>query len=499
MSFTTDIQTIAKTRLLEEKVGKALNLAEIANQAAAAALLGERSTANQTASPAVSPPNGPPVTNVDGSTPVATGSTGTTSTPSPAPISIIPPVTKGTVVTSTVPVSNPNSTQGLKSASGGGATSAAPTDLASSTTGGGTPGVNGANGGAPIGGSILSDANTALTTDPVAIAINNQGVAQGLSPAEIAASVNSYIQGKYGEPGQYTANDIANGNKESIPIYGNTIDNSLVYGGTSVGNQALSSITGWDPLGTVSPVTGLLQSVVVRFDGFYPSPNYSDSERLNQQAWTGPNSPPSYIGWQFGFIWDVPASSPTAYSSSPEGAALLWVAQTNLTLYNASFTNLRVYQTSLGVPISYKFDVTYYDAPGENPIHKFTATLITGRNASSVDPAAASLIQPIYTSWPQTGVYALSLINGLFQPNQYDGEAPFASKYTASSTALLAVGDGVNVISDKYLQASLGVNGGFLTTILDNSMDPIFANYYNSEGVLTAPNLSPSSIPYYKP
>lgn len=492
MSFVTDIQTIAKTKILEEKVGKALQQAEIANAKAKANLLGERSTASQNAGVVDSSPNLPPIEQVQFAGSGVVGHPAGFTYPTPPSIS----AGTGSGGTSVVPSApntnnqseNPKASSG--GSSGGGATSSTPTDLsgaASSTQG-------------SLGGSNLQSFNTAVTTDPVAAGIVASMTAAGYSPAAIEAAVNAYTQQTYGEAGVPSGSAVAN-NTPANSTMGNLSPPSLIYGGATQGQQVINGVTGWDPTGTVSPTTGVVQSVGLRFDGYYPSPILEDVLASGgTQAWTAWNEPPPYVGWQFGKIWSINVSG--GYASSAEGAMAVEAAYIlSLGLFDPSYSNLRPTAGVAPNYTQYQCDLVYYDTPGKDPAHKFDGpnTIIAEYNAS-VHPASASATQPYYPYLPLTGTYVLSLQQGLWQPSPYDSEASFLSKYTDSSYALIALGDGINVVDNRYMAVQPAVDGGLLMTILQSDKTtPVFANYIDANRVLTVPNIQPTTIPYYLP
>ncbi len=462
MSFVTDIQTIAKTRLLEEKVGKALNLAEIANQNAKANLLGERNTANQETTVQI-PPNPSPISGVgtDGSLIIA-----------PASSSSIPPIGIGGNISIPATLNPQNTTGGT--GGGGGASSTTPTDLS----------------GQAFGNPMLSGtmANTILNStlqDPIALGIYNSMFAAGSSQADIYTALQIYFANKTDaagnnsvEPGTVTTKQIADNLYPFPPASllgsGNSFGDNITNGGPSAGTPAISVIAGYNPNGEISAKTGLVKTVIVRLDDRSYIPPISESFADGQyQEWASA-LPPAYIGWQFGYIWSINVSG--GYASSAEGAMETEAAYViSLGLFDPSYTNLRPTAGSAPNYTQYQCDFVYYDTPGKDPAHKFDApNTVIGRFTAATHPASASSTQPYYSAYPKSGTYYKNFIAGTFRTNPLDSEAPFVDKHTTTSQVLLGVGDGVNNIDGRFVQVKPGISGGLLLVTYPSL--PTFSN-----------------------
>lgn len=494
MSFVTDIQTIAKTRLLEEKVGKALNLAEIANQNAKANLLGERNTANQETT-VQTPSNPPPIEGV--------GNGGVLpSAPQPLPPSSIPPIPIGGTV-EPPPGGNPPTfpNHPIGGGGGGGAPSpTTPTDLSHKSFG--DPNISG------------TTANTLLNStlqDPIALAMYTSMQAAGYSDAAIYAALQVYFADKV-EPGTVTTKQIAD-NLPPMPSAtilgsGNSFGDRITHGGPSQGDPIISVIVGYDPNGELSEKTGLVKTVIVRLDGKSYIPPLSESQADGQyQEWTS-SIPPIYQGWQLNKIWSMNTAG--GYSSTPEGAMGKYAAYIiSIGLYDPSYSNLRPTAGVAPNYTQYQCDFIYYDAPGQDPAHKFESVnaLIT-RYASSVSPSDATTSAPSYTSYPRSGTYYKALINAAFTTDPLDSEAPYIQAHTTTSQVMLGVGDGVNNIDGRFVQIKMGISGGLLLvtypslpTFTDGtpSVAPTSGIFLDSTLAVAIPYINGPELGFYTP
>lgn len=509
MSITTDIRTIAKTDLLEEKVGRALSLAETANANVKAASNGEKSVVQQDAAGLTTPstagtgiaPDGSAFTLLnpgDFSTPVYNaGASSIPTIPNP-----------GGVNTTTTNNTNPG---------GGYYSSGGSTTLGSGHAGGGVAGTDGGNGGAPIGGSLVNSVANNGANDSTLQALNAQMQSLGQSDEAIAAFDNAYIKAKYGENGLVTAQDIADNRPTSTQLVpaatGSPPDG---FTGNGALNQKLVGIAGFDKDQTISTATGEVKSVLIRLDGTIPTPSLTDSDAAGQNPWESPNTAPILKTFTQGATWTsgsgagVTAFTQTwgQWKAAVESANAVKIygldGGTSGSLVNSLSPDPNGYiivsgnlSASIGITAgSIGGTIMTFD-PSLSAKPPNTYGQVTCSGATGDQAITCALPTPYEIAWPKTGAYVVSALLGLFRSSPFDSELPLQYKIDTSSVRL-ALGNGTSVIDSRFMDVELGVNGGYLATTVAADGSFLSANYYNSQGGLVIPALSEDQLQYYK-
>lgn len=501
MSRITDIRTIAKTDLLEEKVGRALSLAETANTNAKSALQGEKGVAVQ---------------NTTGSNPPAAASSGGALT---GPVQLIPPssnpndlgnkvegIASAAGVPNVSPFGNNNlsyygdntTTTGNLNPGGGSSTDSGSNTLGGAHAGGGIPGTDGGVGGGAIGGSNVGNVANYGANDSTLQSLNSTLSSQGYSDDDIARFDNGYIQATYGEPGVVTAKDIADARSWAPPLIPSSTGGPPGgYTGAGPFYQILNGTIGYDKDQTMSSKTGEVLAVKVILNGPFPTPTEQDAFADGQSnPWTDPNNAPAYKGFQLGFYWTGTSpeamSQPTPQQCPDEGIAAVRAAFP--APYPTGFGDAHWDESSLTQTSSTTWTFVWYQGPGLVSPNTSTLTRSTCPGPAGMCPSTA----PTYGAWPRTGTTIITKIAALFSGNSLDSELPLHYN-VASSSVRIALGNGGSVVDDRFMDIGLGVNGGYLLTVVAaDGTTPLFANYYNSQGGLVQPNLKSDDLPYYK-
>lgn len=511
------IQTIARTELLEEKIGKALAQSATGNVVAAAILSAERGEATDTGintnrsgqGGANSPPLSTNLGNLDGGTVVNTSRdqwlTGTT-----GQLSSTDKIVDSLQGSNTTVITGGLSTDLSNNAKGG---STDPNgDTGGVTSGGG----GGGNGGNPVGGS---DAEGVATqggldtgiTDVVAGA-NAQGADSDAATELQLREANS----KYGEPGVFSAKNIADGLTNIAQLGPNSFGDTPITMLTDSSKlsfpiEQLKGIVGFDPDGIVSPVTGRTRVLLARFDGVYPTPTSADGLNDSQaNAWTDPSVAPAYSGFQVGKFWST-TSPEASVAATPEQCANIAITAVHAAFpapYPTGYGDAYWDADTLTQTSSTTWTYVWYQGGRSDGSPPNTATVT--RSNCPVDGSFSAyagysgdncpITAPAYTNWPRTSTAVLAFINAQWQGNPYDSFVPLGYTRAISSVLRMAVGDGSTVLDDRFLDIQPGVNGGLLVSTIDaDGTTFLSANYYNWQGVLSQPNISAAAVHYYKP
>ncbi len=493
MGFSDDIRTIARTKELEEKIAKAV---KTANDALKASINSSRSMATQSG---------------DNSKGIQTGAPGGSDAvvgtlPSGAQQSLPP---NGTQVPS-------NRLSGNFSTSDSNTNS----DLASATdrlnNGNNTDLSSHAKiGGSGASGSEALNIGEGGAGDTVLSALITKMQADGIPIAEQQRFVDDYLAKKFEHKGEKPAAAVADKSANS-PTTQFTSDQQLYYPGSNLGKETLNSIIGFAKDGAISTITGKPLGVKVNLKGQYPTPNSTDiaSRYPPQDSWDDANSPPILQSFDSGLVWTLisgitqlfdqtfyglinqrEAIGPTkAYSIVGGFVSSLTPSPEDLIQFSSNLSGtIGMSSAALG---GTQYAFTIYNPTSTIPISHYgqqDCGLDLGDTVTCLLPA------PRETAWPQTGLIAVTLLNGLFKINDFDSEAPFGYRPDTSSIRI-AIGNGIDVIDGRFLDIQLGVQGGYLMSTVNADGTTIEnVDYYDANGVLTLANIPPTNVDNYRP
>jgi len=509
MSYADDIRTIAKTALLEEKVGKALAQADSANALPNLSIPPERGTTTDTAtsSNTQGSSNGPPADGLIAQSLYQSydpsGGIGTIDQAlwmiQQAAVSPINPnllnqgsdtLTAAQVQAAVAKLTGGSSTDMTNSAS----------NLANSTTGAATGGSNAIAfaQGAP-NDTTLSGMVTAATT-------------LGASANDIAQMKANYLNTTYGEPGMVTAKQIGDANVYNPSL--SSLTSTLNYGGKPASLEQLKTVVGFDQNGTISPVTGkVLVGVVHLGRNTSPTPTLADSLNNGQgNPWTTPTTQPIFPNFQLGKFWTVtnPSSGIGATPGQAIDNGILHIKQTFPQAYPTGYASAHWDASTLvgvGSPPYTSYNFTWYQGPTnvspntvvvtrvDCPVNAGTYSAYFGYTGAGNCPSSA----PSYSFWPKTGSFILNWVGAQVFSSVFDSEVPIQYSI-ATSTVRLAMGDGTNVVDTRFLDIQPAIYGGYiLSTVASNGTTINSANYYDANGVLQQANLTATDVPYYLP
>lgn len=498
MSITQNIQTIAKTALLEEKIAKAQAEAEAANSIANPSHPSERGTTvqNGTSTQTFGTANGPPPDGQIAQTLYQNyDSSGGVGAAAQAVNMIINAAVSNLVSNSgSDPLTNSQSFSNQATTSGGLSTNM--TSATSETS--------------RVGGSNAVAVGQGAPNDAIATGIGTQSDAAGASPTEQDAAAASYINSTYGQSGYTTAKDIGDGTLQT-PTMNIGLNGSTEFSDSNTPSspEQLKGVVGFDKNGTVSPETGQVFVAVVNLnnDNMYPTPTTKDGINNGQGAqWVDPNTPPQYPNFQSGKFWST-SNPELAVGSTPDLCMDNAIASLHAINPGGIYTSAYWDASTLTASGS-NYTAKWYTGPPTNPGPPATATITRDNCPMGISFAAyygysvggqCPTNTPTYPNWPKTGSYILNWVNGRVFNNIYDSDVPLLYKQT-SSVVRMAMGDGVNVIDDRYLDIRPGIQGGvLLMTIASDGSTVQAANFYNSQGILMRANISAAEVNYYIP
>lgn len=509
-----DIQAIAKTKLLEEKIAKALSQSDttINNDVSQSSVQSEKSIAvadGSTSTGATTDSNQPVtistypnlsgtlsgIVNIESQILQILGSAGITFNFAGNPLGNISNgqlssgTTGATQAASNLNTSGGNSGQptptgynggqtgpsGIVSTFNGGTGGTSPTgtDLTGGVTSGGmtitqTGGLNSYNFGTSGGNSVTMTGNGDSTFTSIT---SGSTIYQNSSSADQQNFINTYFDSTL-PPGTVTANQISNQNYS--PNYNPFED-------------PLNSIIGFDPLGTISSVTGQVLGLQVNLSGLgYAIPTAKDTLFGSQDTtWTSASVAPAYNHFTLGKTWSV-TNPEIASGATPSQAMDAAIASVHVINPGGLYTYAWWDVSSL-TPSGSNYNATWYDDK-RNPLAIPNVVTITG---STCTPPSSfcPLVAPVYSSWPKTGISMLELSNGAFGYSPFDSELPAYLKYP-SSTVKLNCGDGHFIVNSNYLTIQPGANGGFVIEVWNAAGTFQWGSYYNSAGYLNQTNLN---------
>ncbi len=461
MSFKDDIQTIAKTKELQDGVNKARQEAAAAQKSAIDAVrrLSYKAPGGNTNTVAGAPAGGPSKDGNDIDKLIPRNE--------PYLESVIPGISFGQNAnygTSSLP---PASEEVIK------------TDLSKSAVTG-----------MPSGSDILERAQFGAQNPTIQAAFDAIDARTDLSPAEKDAAkqklmldVQNTLANIEQDGGYFTVKDLMDG-KSFVPSIG----------------QLLNGVIGFDGNGELN-ADGSMKSVLVSLRGVFPTPSLADTESAGQQPWELAEDPPEALYWTLGYKYKAGPSTYFAGGLATANVAaggLLpplindAVVGYNNPAFHYTVTATRNFTASLaaGILSQYNYEVYLeYVAPGD-PLNSGWISANAGVTRTACTPgaeASCTIANPSAASWPRTGSYVMAFdVNhdGQFNYSQYDSEAPQRYGFGVATVELKA-GDGVNVIDTSVTSLSTISGGGFtISRPLDGPNGK--AQYYGGDGRLKA-------------
>lgn len=476
MTIINDIQTIARTKELDDKASKALQEAQAANANVKALIAGERGIAGQNTVNISGSANSAAIDAVSNPPPSDDGTASVNLNPPPS--STPAPNTTNTSTQGPNPNTNINGSDGTNTVQINQATTNgntingnanSNTDLSGGGFGGGGSGV--------IGGSNVVNQAEMAPNDTIKQQLDAQLSSQGATATQIQDVDDQYVQNNYGEPGTFTAQQLADNH---------AITPALVTDIGSPNAETVKAIIGFEQNLAISDATGKPISVKVQIGAnSFPTPTAGDTPP-GINPWSAWNVPPDKIGWQLGYYWQVNG----LYDGATPGDAI------NNFMNNAIIPfQPNAYWDNLQQASSTSWTFSYYHNPGDPPINTATCLRV---GCAMVPDEFCPLLNPTAEFWPETGSIIVNYTEGQIQTSVYDGEQTLS--YTnGGSTIRLHIGNGIDIIDTRYMDIEPAIDGGFLLVVRDSSLNYEFANFYRADGTFARARISLEEYPYYKP
>ena len=461
MSFYNDIQSIAKTKELTEKVDKAITIAEQAKKDAIEV---------KRASAIVS--SGLPLVTETGNNGSGNTQPGTDANGNPI---------EGPLAPNPNPINtNPISQSATDAASGGG---------------GGGSSQNGTNNNDKSGNAEDTNADTRTDSGNQANPggaggdtgldiekITDALEAAGATPEQINKAIRDYVDSLV-PAGVDEVSTVYNGDAGYTPEYGNWVPNNSnagEYNPATSKKEQIKALTGSDP---DNPST----KVRINLDGVTPKPSDSEALADGQLPWEDPNTPPTqqfWDGWEQGKYWSLNSGYGLLKAPSvglvarelpgildenePANAPhfLVEIVRVNDNLYTCK------YNRAIGGAFEY-------------PASRSDCTI-------GVDSPDFCPLAPTKESfWPTAGMWMMTLGSNVFAPNPYDSEVPLKYKNSAGIGKIRMLSS----VTEEIYTVEAGANGGIL---ISNETNPDYFLFFGADRTLKT--VAPMSyIKFYKP
>lgn len=491
MGYSDDIRTIAKTKQIEEKLAKLKDADDIRK----ATIGASRSSATQTG---------------DNSKGIQTGAPGGDS-----------PIV-GTLPSGAQQTTSPNSTpnQGNSNSTGiTGGDNLTAQDVSNAVDrlngGGGANGktdlsANASTGNNP-GGSEVFDISAGGAGDTVLSALIAKAQADGQPQQTIQKMIDTYLANKFSKKGNKTAKEMADDANTSPQSTFNS-PQELLYPGSSLGKEVVNSIIGFVQDGAISAATGKMLVIKAQLRGDFPTPSDADATAAGQGSWIGPTSPPLLQTFTMGRSWVLISGIIHIVGQTFSSMVSQREALDGSTCYAYSGSLITSLTPAVGDNI--QFGAAGHivgDSTGSVGGTQYTQQTYT----SSVSIGAGKYGQQDYglagevgpqeeareIAWPQTGVFVMLALNGVFGGNPFDLERPFIYDYDTSRIRM-KVGNGDTVVDTRYLDLEVAAKGGYLlstwesdgTTMIEGS-----GKYLDSDGAVLFTGLQSDDLKYFRP
>lgn len=347
--------------------------------------------------------------------------------------------------------------------------------------------------GGSIGGSQAKDQAELGINNADWQAIEAAMTANGASTEEIAQARKEFLQKELGihEVGDlFTQQAVKLAQQNALQLRNGYLQN--------IRNEVLKGVTGVDKDNN---------PVLVRLDGQIPKPSDADAAADNQNPWTLYDTPPTVVGFESGYYWLTATSTP-AYMAWPydhEAISGAIVSQnfgasgqsgSPGSLFGPnSFGNYYLYVAVDSVSAT-QYEVILKQANiGGSPIGpEFSAFFINKTACGGTPPAEADaicLLEDLKENrWPKTGLYVVYKSDGKFKTYQLDSEAPLAAQLERSVIEIKSLSTG-----DTYKIEPTNSGGNML---YESIASPEYALVFDSQGALVdvAP---PFKIPFIRP
>lgn len=482
--FASSIKTIAKTAELTEKVDKLLLDSDGVDKGAIESV---RKVMFPDASGNTSPSTGG-----------AAGTGGTTGTgPDGTPVlgPIAPPPPQPAPPNTNQPGNYPVGPDKPIGPGGGGDIQNNPTNGPGTSDGSGQ-GHYGINGG---GGSPYTDQGLLGANNPDWLKILDALNARGASQSEINQARIDFLRKELGID---EVGDVYNGDTGAQPVDTSNSNNSR---GTD--NQGPSAapptrqrgILGVDPENNST-------ALLIRYDGWLPSPSDFDANNGNQDPWVNGLAPiqRTYVA---GFYWKIISGATTIYGQTFFDIVGRRESLDGSTAYGCNDGTNKVTTLTpqsgdhilfsgnpngiIGQSFGSLGGTTY--APqahlGTVSTGEYGLEACAGGDVGA--GATCMLDPPLETAWPVTGIGVLTLTDGKFKKSPYDTEAPF--KYSTGQS----VAQVKSLVTGETYQTEPAINGGFMIS-QTSSGGGDYILVYGSNGQLTG--LIPTNLKnFYTP
>lgn len=290
--------------------------------------------------------------------------------------------------------------------------------------------------------------------------------AAGATPEEIAAARRQYWTR---EKGTNEVSDVYNGDAGYTPDQGNWTSlapNSGDYSPRTSNQDVLNALLGVDP-------DDVTLAVRINLDGYTPSPSVEESEAFDQGYWTDADTPPLIPGdedFQQGYYWSIPTGydPPNIFGATPT-----IVAKELPSILDANEPD---HAPHFFISVTQDSEIAYTATYGRMVGGNFTYPISRVSCESFPNTALCPTDPPREEFWPEVGLWMLTKGPGGFSPNRYDSEVPLPYKQDNINKVRIK-----SAITGDVYTVENGANGGF---ILSNETNPNYFLYFGADRTL---------------
>jgi hypothetical protein len=322
------------------------------------------------------------------------------------------------------------------------------------------------------GGTPFADQGQLGENNPDWLAIKNAMIGNGATDAQIKQARLNFLKKELGID---DIGDVVKGDAGAKPTSNNNSFPQPDANSPANTSEKQNGFTGADPVDHT-------KSVLIRFDGVDITPSAVDAALANQYTWQSGNQPPVKQGWQNWQMGKFVTGSGTYFSTTDAPTADL-LPQASIGYHSGSFgynvTAVRNVDTVAGTFEAF-VDWTGTSFPGNTGWASASFTY-SQFNCSGMTDACPSQPQR-ETSWPVTGVYAISWLLGKVITSGFDSEVPSNVRLESSTAKIHSLVTG----QDYYIEPSingghlvydtLGTDGYFLNYNADNTLEGVHPN-----------------------